>query len=83
MNDLFNRNHLAAMELLESWGIDPHDVVNDSMTTEGYLVFQRNAITGRFLIESGELLVKERAWPEGFPVDVFFGFVHAWRGAVG
>ena len=83
MSDLFDKNKLAAVEILESWGINPYDVVAADMNAEGYLRFRRNAITGKILVDGARnsALVDFVEWPKGFPVEVFFGFVHAMQGA--
>jgi hypothetical protein len=81
MSDLFDKNKLAAVEILESWGINPYDVVAANMTTEGYLRFRRTPLGNIQQGVDGEAYVDFVEWPKGFPVEVFFGFVHAMQGA--
>lgn len=82
MSDHFDKNKLAAAEILESWGINPYDVATFDINEEGYLKFRRNAFSGKIEIDGDSARVDFVEWPKGFPVEVFFGFVHAMQGAV-
>lgn len=80
--DLWEKNRLAAADILDSWGIDPYDVVVADITEEGYLRFQRTPDGKIRQSATGEAYVDFVEWPKGFPVQVFIGFVQAMHGAV-
>jgi hypothetical protein len=72
-----------AQQTLIKHGIRPGDVAQFGLSEEGYLEFQRSAITGKILRFADETPhVMNRAWPEGFPFQEFLKLVHTYLGAV-
>jgi hypothetical protein len=78
----FNYNALAAVDLLESWGIDAYEVLRDGISLDGYLVRQKDAFGRTALSEDGLSIMTDWVdWPAGFPVDTFLEHVQKWREA--
>ena len=85
MTNYYDTNRLAAVEILEAWGINPHDIATFGVTGEGYFEFQRDSFGAKIIVTQNEdgstsAQVKSREWPRGFPVQTFLAAVEAmWR----
>jgi len=71
----FTNAHMACIDILEEWGINPDDVLLLDITEDGYLRHPRAGenlqVAEGWVIQQDERPKKREAWPEGFPVDRF------------
>lgn len=79
--NLYNRDQLACIEILESFHINPHDFSIHGATDRGYYVFQRDE-DGRKVMSVDHFMTEPRPWPKGFPVDTFLEHLERHRGSM-